>query len=68
MLSHECMQREELTCHRENRHLGCIGAFIVIMAHGFETFSQQMVIFEQRPRQLVNGESIPAPEPPRAEV
>lgn len=49
------------------RHLGSIGAFIVIVAHGFESFSQQMVTYEQRP-QRADSSSSPAPTPPRSEV
>ncbi|KAK3341295.1 hypothetical protein B0T25DRAFT_573695 [Lasiosphaeria hispida] len=50
------------------RHLGCIGAAIVVLIHGFETFSQQMVMFEQRPQQVANGTYSPASAPPRSEV
>ncbi|KAK5663561.1 hypothetical protein OQA88_3992 [Cercophora sp. LCS_1] len=50
------------------RHLGCVGAFIVVMTHGFEAVSQEMVTFEQRPRRLVGGDSNPAPAPARSEV
>lgn len=50
------------------RHFACMGAFIVVMAHGFETFSQQMVTFEQRPRRVANVGTSPAPAPPRSEV
>ena len=31
------------------RHLSCIGAAIIIFTHGFETFSQQMVHYVQKP-------------------
>ncbi|KAB5578350.1 hypothetical protein GE09DRAFT_1199650 [Coniochaeta sp. 2T2.1] len=37
------------------RHMACIGAAIVVLVHGFETFSQQMVIFEERPRMADNA-------------
>ncbi|KAK3336707.1 hypothetical protein B0T19DRAFT_396425 [Cercophora scortea] len=50
------------------RHLGCVGAAVIILAHGFETFSQQMVTFEQRPRRVVNATMSPAPPPSRSEV
>ncbi|KAK4191790.1 hypothetical protein QBC35DRAFT_459828 [Podospora australis] len=57
------------------RHLGCVGAVIIVLGHGFETFSQQMVTFEQQPRRfegdLKNGTVLrdnPAPAPARAEV
>ncbi|KAK3393681.1 hypothetical protein B0H63DRAFT_555011 [Podospora didyma] len=50
------------------RHLGCIGAAIIILIHGFETFSQQMVIFEQRPTPFLNSSYNPAPAPARSEV
>ena len=49
------------------KHLGCLGALIIILSHWFETFSQQMVLFEQRPRILNRGYG-PAPPPPRSEV
>ncbi|KAK3388887.1 hypothetical protein B0T20DRAFT_456901 [Sordaria brevicollis] len=48
------------------RHLGCLGALIILFSHWFETFSQQMVLFEQRPRILNRGFG-PAPPPPRSE-
>ncbi|KAK0629998.1 hypothetical protein B0T17DRAFT_206942 [Bombardia bombarda] len=50
------------------KHLGCIGAAIIILVHGFETFSQQMVTFEQRPQRVINDTYSPAPPPPRSEV
>ncbi|OIW26081.1 hypothetical protein CONLIGDRAFT_717714 [Coniochaeta ligniaria NRRL 30616] len=50
------------------RHMACIGAAIVILVHGFETFSQQMVIFEERPRPADDATRNPAPAPPRSEV
>lgn len=50
------------------RHMACIGAAIIILVHGFETFSQQMIIFEQRPQPAGNATHNPAPAPPRAEV
>ena len=65
-----CLETDEITdiyCDGKS-HLGCLGAFIVIVSHGFETFSQQMVLFEQRPRQLVNESYSPAPAPARSEV
>ncbi|KAK3950306.1 hypothetical protein QBC32DRAFT_372077 [Pseudoneurospora amorphoporcata] len=37
------------------KHLGCLGALIIILSHWFETFSQQMVLFEQRPQILNRG-------------
>ncbi|KAB5549976.1 hypothetical protein GE09DRAFT_1128561 [Coniochaeta sp. 2T2.1] len=50
------------------RHMACIGAAIVVLVHGFETFSQQMVIFEERPRMADNATQAPAPAPPRSEI
>ncbi|KAM7224419.1 Protein of unknown function (DUF3176) domain containing protein [Rhypophila decipiens] len=51
------------------RHrIGCIGAAIIILAHGFETFSQQMVTFEQYSQDVVNSPSTPAPPPARSEI
>ncbi|KAK0734201.1 hypothetical protein B0T26DRAFT_687643 [Lasiosphaeria miniovina] len=61
-------------------HLGCVGAAIIVLVHGFETFSQQMVTFEQRPAPVAGNGSFTsvggagqvsvavAPPPPRAEV
>ncbi|KAM7193569.1 Protein of unknown function (DUF3176) domain containing protein [Naviculisporaceae sp. PSN 640] len=51
------------------RHrIGCIGAALVILSQGFETFSQQMVTFEQQPQAVFTTESSPAPPPPRSEI
>lgn len=51
------------------RHrIGCIGAGIIILAHGFEAFSQQMVTFGQEPQEVVNTTFSPAPPPPRSEI
>ncbi|KAI0882231.1 uncharacterized protein GGS22DRAFT_191401 [Annulohypoxylon maeteangense] len=44
------------------RHLACVGAAIMILAQGFETFSSGMVGFDESPTQV----SIPSP--PRAET
>ncbi|KAK3500819.1 hypothetical protein B0T13DRAFT_510882 [Neurospora crassa] len=53
------------------KHLGCIGALIIILSHWFETFSQQMVLFEQRPRILNrgvdSGNTLDGPMDPAAE-
>ena len=49
------------------RHVGCLGAAIVVLANGFESFSGQMVLFEQRPREMAWGEYSPR-SPARAEV
>ncbi|KAK4647658.1 uncharacterized protein QC761_103360 [Podospora bellae-mahoneyi] len=49
----------------KGRHLGCVGAAIAILGVGFETFSQEMVSFEQQPRHLDNGTLSPAPAPAR---
>lgn len=61
-------------------HLGCVGAAIIVLVHGFETFSQQMVTFEQRPAPVAANGSFTsvggagqvsvaaAAPPPRAEV
>ncbi|KAK3354672.1 hypothetical protein B0H65DRAFT_504715 [Neurospora tetraspora] len=53
------------------KHLGCIGALIIILSHWFETFSQQMVLFEQRPRILNrgvdSGNTLDVPMDPAAE-
>jgi len=55
------------------KHLGCVGAAIIILVQGFESFSQQMVAFEERPYPVVAGndngvDHMAAPPPPRAEV
>ncbi|KAK0747923.1 hypothetical protein B0T21DRAFT_406484 [Apiosordaria backusii] len=52
----------------KGRHLGCLGAAIAILGIGFETFSQEMVSFEQQPRRLENSSFSPAPAPARSEV
>ncbi|KAI1413260.1 hypothetical protein F5Y13DRAFT_179720 [Hypoxylon sp. FL1857] len=55
----------------KGKHLACIGAAIVILAQGFETFSSQMVGFEDEPTPFVNRSStstLYAPPPPRAET
>ncbi|XDG08370.1 hypothetical protein ABKA04_007985 [Annulohypoxylon sp. FPYF3050] len=44
------------------RHLACVGAAIMILAQGFETFSSGMVGFDQSPMELY------VPPPPRAET
>ncbi|KAI1459469.1 hypothetical protein F4805DRAFT_466079 [Annulohypoxylon moriforme] len=44
------------------RHLACVGAAIMILAQGFETFSSGMVGFEESPMQSS------VPPPPRAET
>ncbi|CCC09223.1 hypothetical protein SMACR_04982 [Sordaria macrospora] len=53
------------------KHLGCLGALIIILSHWFETFSQQMVLFEQRPRILSrgvdSGNTLDVPMDPAAE-
>jgi hypothetical protein len=50
------------------RHLGCLGAAIIILIHGFETFSQQMVVLEQRLSPFTNASYSPAPVPARSEA
>lgn len=52
----------------KGRHTACLGAAIIILAHGFETFTQQMVTYEQRPMEYVNDTVRVAPAPPRSEV
>ncbi|KAK9777244.1 hypothetical protein SCAR479_05973 [Seiridium cardinale] len=49
-------------------HLACVGASIIILIHGFETFSQQMVTFEERPTPQYNVTEPPAPPPARSEI
>ncbi|PHH92485.1 hypothetical protein CDD83_7233 [Cordyceps sp. RAO-2017] len=48
-------------------HLSCIGALIIIVTHGFETFSQQMFVYVQRPTVYINETSRPAPTPFRSD-
>ncbi|KAL7620429.1 hypothetical protein AAE478_009424 [Parahypoxylon ruwenzoriense] len=52
-------------------HLACVGAFITILAQGFETFSSQMVEFNEEPTPYIDKSSmstLPAPPLPRAET
>ncbi|POR32856.1 Uncharacterized protein TPAR_06940 [Tolypocladium paradoxum] len=35
-------------------HLSCIGALIIVITHGFETFSQQMFVYVQKPTVYIN--------------
>jgi hypothetical protein len=49
-------------------HMACIGAAIIVLAQGFETFSQQMVLFVQRPQVYKGNETYnPAPPPPMSQ-
>ncbi|KJZ77566.1 hypothetical protein HIM_03290 [Hirsutella minnesotensis 3608] len=48
-------------------HLSCMGALIIVVTHGFETFSQQMFVYIQRPTLYVNEHSRPAPAPFRSD-
>lgn len=53
------------------RHLACVGAVIMILAQGFETFSSEMIGFSNKPVPLTHRSSMvgsPAPAPPRAET
>ncbi|KAI2472607.1 hypothetical protein F4781DRAFT_420013 [Annulohypoxylon bovei var. microspora] len=53
------------------KHLACVGAAIMILAQGFETFSSGMVGFDQSPTPVVDKTSmniLSAPPPPRAET
>ncbi|OTA92363.1 hypothetical protein M434DRAFT_396458 [Hypoxylon sp. CO27-5] len=53
------------------KHLACVGAAIVILAQGFETFSSEMVGVDNEPTPFVNKSSANtfyAPPPPRAET
>lgn len=52
---------------RDDRHAASLGAAIIVVTHFFETFSQQMISYEQRPLEMANG-SHPAPAPPRSEI
>ena len=50
------------------RHLACVGAGIIILMQGFETFSQQMVTFEETPTPQFNDTNSFAPPPARSET
>ncbi|KAH6651706.1 hypothetical protein BKA67DRAFT_537566 [Truncatella angustata] len=50
---------------QEHSHLACVGAGIIILITGFETFSQQMVTFDELPIAQVNMTNPPAPPSPR---
>ncbi|KAI1392692.1 uncharacterized protein F4822DRAFT_425895 [Hypoxylon trugodes] len=52
-------------------HLACVGAAIMILAQGFETFSSAMISFDEENAPLLNGSNANAslaPPPPRAET
>jgi hypothetical protein len=58
-----------MTVAESGRHPGVIGAAVVILIHGFESLSQQMVILEQRPRETPSNSWNPnTPAPARSEV
>lgn len=61
-----------LVCLREAKfvisHLACVGAGIIILIHGFETFSQEMVTFDDAPTPLINIINPAAPPPARSET
>lgn len=48
-------------------HLSCIGALIIILTHGLETFSQNMFVTIQKPTPYINATTRPAPVPYRSE-
>ncbi|KAK3987012.1 hypothetical protein QBC44DRAFT_401223 [Cladorrhinum sp. PSN332] len=56
----------ELLWRLRGRHLGCVGAMIIVLGRGFETFSQEMVTFEQQQRKFDNETAARAPA--RSEV
>ena len=54
---------------RDGRHMASLGAAIIVVTHFFETFSQQMISYEQRPLEIANNAtSHAAPVPPRSEI
>ncbi|KAK3941065.1 hypothetical protein QBC46DRAFT_340864 [Diplogelasinospora grovesii] len=58
-----------MTVAESGSHPGVIGAAVVILIHGFESLSQQMVILEQRPRETPSNSWNPnTPAPARSEV
>ncbi|RDA87087.1 hypothetical protein CP532_0168 [Ophiocordyceps camponoti-leonardi (nom. inval.)] len=48
-------------------HISCIGAMIILVTHGLETFSQQMFVYVQAPSVNMNQMSRPAPAPFRSD-
>ncbi|KAI1136083.1 hypothetical protein F5Y05DRAFT_123476 [Hypoxylon sp. FL0543] len=54
----------------KGKHLACVGAAIIILAQGFETFSSEMIGFDAEPTAIVNSSTntAHAPPPPRAET
>ncbi|PFH55340.1 hypothetical protein XA68_18540 [Ophiocordyceps unilateralis] len=48
-------------------HISCIGAVIILVTHGLETFSQQMFVYVQAPTVSVSQMSRPAPAPFRSD-
>ncbi|KAI0837192.1 hypothetical protein F5Y06DRAFT_93617 [Hypoxylon sp. FL0890] len=55
----------------KGKHLACVGAAIVILAQGFETFSSQMIGFDDEPTPFVSNtgaNTLHVPPPPRAET
>ncbi|KAK4228529.1 hypothetical protein QBC38DRAFT_508850 [Podospora fimiseda] len=51
----------ELVWRLRGRHLGCVGAMIMVLGYGFEAFSQEMVTFEQQRRKFDNVTAAPVP-------
>ncbi|KAI1638987.1 hypothetical protein F4809DRAFT_648931 [Biscogniauxia mediterranea] len=52
-------------------HLACVGAAIIILIQGFETFSSEMVQFNDKPTIFIDPSSknfLPAPPPLRSET
>lgn len=49
------------------RHLSCLGAAIIIFTHGFETFSQQMVEYVQKPVAVEHDTARSAPASDRSD-
>ncbi|EQK98038.1 arginase family protein [Ophiocordyceps sinensis CO18] len=53
--------------HQAGSHLSCLGALIIVVTHGFETFSQQMFVYVQNPTAYTNDTFRPAPAPFRSD-
>ncbi|KAI1871028.1 hypothetical protein JX265_006068 [Neoarthrinium moseri] len=49
-------------------HLACVGAGIIVLIHGFETFSQEMVTYAEQPTPMINLTNSLAPPPARSET
>lgn len=67
MFSYEATRTGTKSTNYHHSHLACLGALIIVVTHGFETFSQQMFVYEQKPMVDLNQTSRPAPAPYRSD-